>query len=372
MTTVVEQINSWIVSGQFPSAQTMVALGGSAVVLYVASVRALRYRNLNYIRRKYPDPDVCMTDKDAAEEVYNIMFRREFPYLARQGTELALFKTFSVPTISKLLVATGEFGKDVSKRAEDTELILGEMLDVYARCANETQTRGCPLSAGDVQQQKQRAELSLTRLNELHGKYNILNSDFVYTLSLFVIEPMRWIEQYEWRALDEREYKAAWRVWYDIGQGMHLKDIPESYEAMLAFKRKYEEECVKYSPTNWKCAEPTVMHILQRAPKFIRPILIKYFLPCVLEPHDCIAFDLPQAPPRLVSLMETFLGLRRFYLRYLSLPRNRFVCRTPFATNDKGRYVPRFNLYKPIYPDGYAIEELGPLKYMPTKCPVPH
>lgn len=79
MNAVVDQINGWIASGQSPSAQTMAVLGGSALVLYVAAVRALRYRNLHYIQRKYPDPNVCMTDKDAAEEVYNLMFRKEFP-----------------------------------------------------------------------------------------------------------------------------------------------------------------------------------------------------------------------------------------------------------------------------------------------------
>lgn len=45
--------------------------------------------------------------------------------LARQSLELALFKTYTVPTISKLLCATGEFEKGkTAKRVEDTELIL--------------------------------------------------------------------------------------------------------------------------------------------------------------------------------------------------------------------------------------------------------
>ena len=38
--------------------------------------------------------------------------------------ELALFRTYSVPTISKLLLATGEFTRNTRKRAEDTELLL--------------------------------------------------------------------------------------------------------------------------------------------------------------------------------------------------------------------------------------------------------
>lgn len=44
--------------------------------------------------------------------------------LGRLSLELALFKTYSVPTISKILAATGEFSKSAAKRAEDTGLIL--------------------------------------------------------------------------------------------------------------------------------------------------------------------------------------------------------------------------------------------------------
>lgn len=42
-------------------------------------------------------------------------------------------------------------------------------------------------------------------MNELHGKYNILNGDYIYTLSLFTDEPVNWINRYEWRQLDIRE-----------------------------------------------------------------------------------------------------------------------------------------------------------------------
>lgn len=47
-----------------------------------------------------------------------------FLAIARQSLEVALFKTYSVPSISKILAATNQFSNDTAKRVEDTELIL--------------------------------------------------------------------------------------------------------------------------------------------------------------------------------------------------------------------------------------------------------
>lgn len=52
----------------------------------------------------------------------------EFPFLWREALELALFRTYSVPSISRLLVATREFELRCGKRYEDTDLIMEEIL----------------------------------------------------------------------------------------------------------------------------------------------------------------------------------------------------------------------------------------------------
>lgn len=48
-------------------------------VLYLALVRYLRYRNINKLRRKYPDPTIALKDPAVAEEVFDTTVRREFP-----------------------------------------------------------------------------------------------------------------------------------------------------------------------------------------------------------------------------------------------------------------------------------------------------
>jgi hypothetical protein len=109
------------------------------------------------------------------------------------------------------LVATGEFKKDANRRAEDTELILMEITETYSRIQKQL-GKDSSTSEEDIKAQWKRPDMALARLNELHGKYNILNDDYLYTLSLFIFEPVSWINRYEWRQLDEREINVRFYV----------------------------------------------------------------------------------------------------------------------------------------------------------------
>jgi hypothetical protein len=46
---------------------------------------------------------------------------------------------------------------------------------------------------------------ALARMNWLHSRYDIANDDMLYTLSVFVTCPQRWLERFEWRGLTELE-----------------------------------------------------------------------------------------------------------------------------------------------------------------------
>lgn len=109
-------------------------------------------------------------------------------------------------------MATGEFAKECPRRVEDTALILSEIVDTYARIEKHLQSNpNTPQE--DVDKQWERPKLALNRLNEIHGKYVISNADFLYTLSLFIFEPVAWINKYGWRQLDEREINVSKTAW---------------------------------------------------------------------------------------------------------------------------------------------------------------
>ena len=73
-------------------------------------------------------------------------------------------------------------------------------------------------------------------MNYLHARYQksgrILDSDMLYTLSLFALEPGRWVEKYEWRCLTDVELCACGTYWKSMGDAMLI-----SYQALPSFKK---------------------------------------------------------------------------------------------------------------------------------------
>lgn len=103
----------------------------------------------------------------------------EFPWDVTRALELALLRTFCVPSIAKLLDRTGEFKHRPQKRSDDTDLIVSVILKWGY---------DAPRGAAFLQ-----------RMHAMHGRYAIANANFLYVLSTFIYEPMRWCDRFSWR-----------------------------------------------------------------------------------------------------------------------------------------------------------------------------
>jgi hypothetical protein len=79
-----------------------------------------RYKNFHLIQQLDPVRDHCW--------IYNLMNGYEFPWDMTRSLEVALMRTYCVPSISKLLNQTGEFTHCSQKRYDDTSIIVGEMI----------------------------------------------------------------------------------------------------------------------------------------------------------------------------------------------------------------------------------------------------
>jgi len=144
----------------------------------------------------------------------------EFPWDTTRALELALFRTFAVPTIAALLDSTGEFERAAQKRYDDTDLILSTIVE-----------------AGYDSEEGKRA---IRQMNRIHGRFDIANDDFLYVLSSFVFEPIRWNARFGWRPLTETEKLATFEYWREVGRRMAIKEIPESCSDFERFNEAYE------------------------------------------------------------------------------------------------------------------------------------
>lgn len=132
-----------------------------------------RYDWLKKIQRM--DPETEFT------EIYRISSWYEFPWDYTQSLSFALYRTYAVPSIGRLLAGTGEFTRRTQKRYDDTVLILEAVIE-----------HGFDSSQGRE---------AIRRMNGMHRRYDISDADYRYVLSTFVVTPKRWMDDYGWRRL---------------------------------------------------------------------------------------------------------------------------------------------------------------------------
>ena len=176
-----------------------------------------------------------------------------FPWDITRSLELALLKTFCVPSISGLLDRSGEFGQRPRKRYDDTGLLVAELL-----------RHGPDSEAGAA---------VIQRINRIHAAWAIGNDDFLYVLSTFVAEPIRWLARYGWRPLSREEQQALFLFWRQVGERMGIRELPTSLEALLAFNLRYEQQAFASAASNRRVADATLAMLLADWPAPLRPAL---------------------------------------------------------------------------------------------------
>lgn len=258
---------------------------------------------------------------------YSLVFF-EFPFDFIKGTQLALYRTFAVPSISKLLAETGEFTKRTQKRYDDTDLILSEILE----------------NGWD----SERGRTALRRMNQIHHHYlnRISNDDMLYVLSTFIYEPIRWLEKCGWRSLTDEEKQAIFCFYCELGRRMNIKNIPDSYASFELFNREYEKECFRYTETNNAIASATrdlfLSWFLPKKLWFLgRPVLYSLMDDALLQ---SFGFTAPPTWLRL-AVVNVVKFRSKFVVRLL--PKRK---KPALRTTRKNR----------SYPVGYTINKLGP------------
>jgi hypothetical protein len=277
-------------------------------------------------RRRYAIRDYVMT-LDPVTQHQQIGFLStcyDFPWDTTRALEFALFRTFGIAKGTPLLVKTGEFVERTQKRYDDTVLILSEILE----------------NGYD----SERGRTALRRMNQQHARYAIPNDEYLYTLSTFIFEPIRWNQRFGWRALTENERLASYYFWRHIGRLMAIRDIPDSYDAFERFNRDYERAHFRYADSNRVLADVTRDFMIARVvPRRFKKVG-EPFVYAMLDDGMADAVGFPHGQPAMRVLVESALRARSAAMRWL--PRRgqpRLLTQQP----------------SPSYPGGYHVAELG-------------
>ncbi len=271
--------------------------------------------------------------KDAWEIVQLSVFY-EFPWDFNRALELALYKTFAVPSIAKILHQSKQFEKQPQKRYDDTDLILSEIIE------NGFNERGLKM---------------IEQLNWIHSHYPISNEDYLYVLSTFIFDSAEWINKYGYRKLVRHEEIAGFEVWRQIGEKMKIQQIPNTIEEMKRYHDEYEQKHFRYSEANVKVARATedlMLGWFLPTPLFE---MARPFLHAVMQPQLLQAFNYEEPGFALRTITTHALRTRSFIASLF--PRKTPLLRTQHIKHKS-------------YPNGYSTQDLGPEKLMKAaSCP---
>lgn len=273
-------------------------------------------------------------ERDHAE-IHRITVAHEFPWDYTQALSFALFRTYAVPSIGRLLARTGEFTDRTQKRYDDTVLILDA---VFEHGTGSPQGRA-----------------ALRRMNQMHGAYGIGNDDLRYVLSTFVVVPIRWIDELGWRRLSEHERVAACHYYRDLGRHMGIRDIPETHREFAVLMDDYERAHFAFDPGSRRVADATLDLFETFPPNHRAPAAaVRRFSYALMDDDLRAAFRYPRVPAWQQRLARATVRTRSAVVRRMP----------PRAEPMPARMQPQVR----SYPDGYDVAALGTF---PRGCPGP-
>ncbi|MGA8987051.1 oxygenase MpaB family protein [Aeromicrobium sp.] len=258
------------------------------------------------------------------EQIARISAMHEFPWDSQQALSFALFRTYAVPSIGRLLFDTGEFTRAVQKRHDDTTILLERIAET-----------GLESSEGRA---------GVRRMNQMHGSYDISHDDLRYVLATFVVTPARWVDRYGWRQITPAERLASVRYYQRLGRLMGISEIPADFAGFAELMDSYERENYAANAASRAVADSTLDLFVTFYPRPLRGVMRRFSV-ALLDDHLRAALGYPK-PPRIISaLAHGSLTARGRLVRRLP-PRRR-----PKLLRDTHRVR--------SYPGGFMIEHLG-------------
>lgn len=269
-------------------------------------------------------------------EIYRIDFFHEFPWDMTQALSFALFRTYAVPSVGRLLYETGEFTGRTQKRYDDTVLLLDEVA-----------IHGVDSIPGRT---------ALRRINRMHAMYNISNDDMRYVLTTFVAVPIRWLDDFGWRPMSESEKVASAEYYKQLGRHMNIRDVPQTWREFGEAMDDYEARCFGYDEGARKVADATLDLMTTFPPNHLLPAeAVRRFSFALMDEPLLDAFGYPH-PSAATRYAATAAMRARARLLRLARPRHE---------PQHGKDMPQIR----SYPGGYDSGALGTFE-PPAGCPV--
>lgn len=276
------------------------------------------------VKTLWRDRNATLDAERDATLIYRNLLLHEFPWDINQALSLALFRTYAVPSIGRLLDETGQFTTACQKRYDDTVLLLE-----------------CPVVAGFDSPEGRTA---VRRINQIHHLYDISNDDLRYVLATFIVVPKRWLDDHGWRALTDHEVSACVHHYRALARHMAIRDVPGSFAGFEQLMEDYEREHFAYDPGSRRVADATLALLASFYPQAAART-VDVFSRALMDPPLLAALRYDDSGPLARTAARAALQARA---RVLAVAPSR---RRPRLASD----TPRIR----SYPGGHLLADLG-------------
>eukprot|EP00698_Gefionella_okellyi_P006108 TRINITY_DN15568_c0_g1_i1.p1 TRINITY_DN15568_c0_g1~~TRINITY_DN15568_c0_g1_i1.p1 ORF type:complete len:322 (+),score=58.53 TRINITY_DN15568_c0_g1_i1:90-1055(+) len=210
-----------------------------------------------------------------------------------------LVRTFAIESIGQLLDKTAQFKNCCQKRYDDTLLLMSFMLEY-----GPTSDKGSS---------------ALQRMNEIHSHYKISNDDYIFVLSTFILEPIRFSSRFSWRSYTTKEQEAMYWFYHHVGTRMGITDIPPDLASLEKWSDDYERAHLLRTDAGRHVLRDAVALFAGWCPRVMRPLVpvVVTAALAVVQPHLVSVFQLGTPNRVLMMLVRMVFYARAAVLRLL-------------------------------------------------------
>ncbi|SPO23435.1 uncharacterized protein UTRI_02114 [Ustilago trichophora] len=344
--------------------QTWLIWAVGLLAIHLARVQLVRFSRYRHIHKRYGSryaisstganpgkPRMIDSYRGVrdAQRIVRLSASVDNPFVFTKSLEFALFRTYGIPTISTLLLHTGQLGKaeNAGRRYVDTSGLIQAFMtfplprldlpDGGEADLAKNKEEGDNWEHFGEDPDDPRSSISLARVNFLHGRWKskISNNDLMYTLSTFVLEPPKWIDRYEWRQMSPLEKEALFSMFYHIGRCMGIKDIPDNLEEFAEWSVEYEKNYMVFKQCNKDVADHTTNLLMYSLPSFMHGFA-RNLVASLMDDRLRTAMGYPIPPSWIVWFKDTLFSVRAMLIRTLFLPRSKPLSNIPIGADEKG------------------------------------
>ncbi|KAH8690686.1 hypothetical protein BGW36DRAFT_350167 [Talaromyces proteolyticus] len=297
-----------------------------AFIAYLILIRHCRYSRSARHVRLFSESQVLDRQEmplPVAQKIYDSLMHAEFPFWFWKGIELALFRTYGIPTISSQLAKTSRLVAPdaLPRRYVETEVLF---LEFALR------------QWGTVPWLQ-----AMARTRAIHAAYrksgSVKEEDMLYTLASLATQPVLLVEKLEWRSLNEVELTAVGTLYRAIGDALsidytlHLQPFIKKegtgqngldfYSALRDWQVSYETREMVYTPQNKLLCDAAVGLLLWGVPGKSLKRFITTALTTIMDDLLREAMGFPPTPYWIASITKCILATRKMFLRHLCPPR---------------------------------------------------